>query len=190
IPTGQFPSEKLDGDDARIFDLVLKRFLAAFMSYAVWAKVERISKIGAQHFRTRVQDLQEPGWREVYGLDTEEESKLPKLNEKNPEAETPVKVEKLDTLNNATKPPPRLTEAKLLSLMEHCGKSISDEDLADALKDKGIGTPATRADIIENLIAKEYVMRMNKALKATAESIRLMDVLTRIPVDALLQQIL
>ena len=185
IPTGQFPSEKLEGDDARIFDLVLKRFLAAFMSYAVWAKVERISKIGEQNFRTRVQDLQEPGWREVYGLDTEEESKLPRLNEKNAEAETPIKVEALDTINNATKPPPRLTEAKLLSLMEHCGKSISDEDFADALKDKGIGTPATRADIIENIISKEYVMRFGKSLKATAKSIRLMDVLSRIPVDAL-----
>lgn len=82
IPTGKLPAEKLDGDDARIFDLVLKRFFAAFMSHAVWAKVERITKVGEQSFRTRVQDLQEPGWREVYGLDTEEESKLPKLNEK------------------------------------------------------------------------------------------------------------
>ena len=98
IPTGQFPSEKLEGDDAKIFDLVLKRFLAAFMSYAVWAKVERITTIGAQNFRTRVQDLQEPGWREVYGLDTEEESKLPALDEKNKLAQTPVQVEQLDTL--------------------------------------------------------------------------------------------
>ena len=185
IPTGQFPSEKLDGDDAKIFDLVLKRFLAAFMSHAVWAKVERISKIGSQNFRTRVQDLQEPGWREVYGLDTEEESKLPQLNTKNTEAETPVKVENLDTIQNATKPPPRLSEAKLLSLMEHCGKSVSDEDIADALKDKGIGTPATRADIIENMISKEYVMRFGKTLKATSKSIRLIDVLSRIPVEAL-----
>lgn len=185
IPTGHFPSEKLDGDDARIYNLVLKRFLAAFMSHAVWAKVERITKVGAQNFRTRVQDLQEPGWREVYGLDTEEESKLPKLNEKNPEAVTPVQTENITPQTNATKPPARLTEAKLLSLMEHCGRSIADEEIAEVLKDKGIGTPATRADIIENLIAKEYVSRYGKSLRATSKGIRLVDVLSRIPVDTL-----
>ncbi len=185
IPTGHFPSEKLDGDDARIYNLVLKRFLAAFMSHAVWAKVERITKVGAQHFRTRVQDLQEPGWREVYGLDTEEESKLPKLNEKSPEAVTTVQTEKITPQTNATKPPARLSEAKLLSLMEHCGRSIADEEIAEVLKDKGIGTPATRADIIENLIAKEYVSRYGKGLRATSKGIRLVDVLSRIPVDTL-----
>jgi DNA topoisomerase-3 len=185
IPTGQFPSEKLEGDDARIFDLVLKRFLAAFMAHAVWAKVERITIVGAQHFRTRVQDLQEPGWREVYGLDTEEESKLPVLDPKGMASQTNVTVEQLDTLTQATKPAPRFTEAKLLSLMEHCGRSVSDEELADALKDKGIGTPATRADIIENMILKEYVIRYGKTLKATSKGIRLMDVLSRIPIDAL-----
>ncbi|KAB8030647.1 DNA topoisomerase 3 [Fluviispira multicolorata] len=185
IPTGQFPSEKLDGDDARIFDLVLKRFFAAFMSHAIWAKVERITAVGEQSFRTRVQDLQEPGWREVYGLDTEEESKLPKLNEKNSEEQTSVQSESIDPIQNATKPPPRYTEAKLLSLMEHCGKSVIDEEIAEVLKDKGIGTPATRADIIENLISKEYVSRYGKALKATSKGIRLVDVLNRIPIDIL-----
>ncbi len=185
IPTGQLPSEKLDGDDARIYSLVLKRFLAAFMPHAVWAKVERITKVGSLHFRTRVQDLQEPGWREVYGLDSEEESKLPKLNEKNPEAVTSVVAEDIISQTNATKPPARFTEAKLLSLMEHCGKSVVDEELAEVLKDKGIGTPATRAEIIENLIAKEYVSRYGKSLRATSKGIRLVDVLSRIPVDIL-----
>nr|BFD33436.1 DNA topoisomerase III [Pigmentibacter ruber] len=185
IPTGQLPTEKLDGDDARIYNLVLKRFLAAFMTHAIWAKVERITKVGEQHFRTRVQDLQEPGWREVYGLDTEEESKLPKLNEKNPEAITPVQTEEISPLQNATKPPARLTEAKLLSLMEHCGKSIADEEIAEVLKDKGIGTPATRAEVIENLIIKEYVNRTGKSLRATSKGIRLVDVLSRIPIDML-----
>lgn len=185
IPTGQLPSSKLDGDDARIFDLVFKRFLAAFMPHAVWAKVERITQVGAQNFRTRVQDLQVPGWREVYGLDTEEESKLPRLNEKELEAKTPVQVTDVKPEENATKPPPRFTEARLLSLMEHCGRAVSDEDLAQALEEKGLGTPATRADIIENLILKEYVVRSAKALKATSKGIRLVDILSRIPIDAL-----
>lgn len=185
IPTGHGVYDKLDGDDKRIFDLVLKRFLAAFMSHAVWAKVERITTVGAQHFKTRVQDLQEPGWREVYGLDSEEESKLPPLSVPPSDRPTAVKVEKVESIENATKPPPRFTEAKLLSLMEHCGQSVTDEELAQALKGKGIGTPATRSEIIENLIIKEYMVRAGKTLKASSKGIRLVDVLNRIPVDTL-----
>ncbi|NBO37066.1 DNA topoisomerase 3 [bacterium] len=185
IPTGEIPSSALEGDDQRIFDLVVKRFLAAFMPPAVWAKVERITKISDNHFRTRVSDLQEQGWREVYGKDTEDESSLPKLHPTDPNATVRVKTEGLDSQENATKPPPRLSEAKLLSLMEHCGRTVEDEDIADALRDKGIGTPATRADIIENLIGKEYVARNGKALRATSKGMRLLDVLNRVPVDGL-----
>ena len=185
IPTGEVPGTKLEGDDARVYDLILKRFLAAFMPHAVWAKVERITTVGAQSFRTRVQDLQEPGWREVYGLDTEEESKLPKLSEKNPTAEVPVETLGTEEQSNSTKPLPRFTEAKLLSLMEHAGKAVADEEIAEALKEKGIGTPATRAEIIENLIVKEYVGRNGKNLRATAKGMRLIDVLSRIPVEGL-----
>jgi DNA topoisomerase-3 len=185
IPTGELPVSALEGDDQRIFDLVVKRFLAAFMAPAVWARVERITKISNQHFRTRVSDLQEQGWREVYGKDTEDESSLPKLDAKNPQATVAVKTEDIQSQEAATKPPPRLSEAKLLSLMEHCGRTVEDEDLADALRDKGIGTPATRADIIENLIGKEYVARSGKALRATSKGMRLLDVLNRVPVDGL-----
>lgn len=187
VPTGQMPSSKLDGDDARIFDLVLKRFLAAFMPHAIWARVERTTTVGQQSFRTRVSDLQVPGWREVYGLDTEEESKLPALDDKNPDATVKVQVDEIKSEENATKPPPRFSEARLLSLMEHCGKSVADEEIAEALKDKGLGTPATRADVIENLISKEYVQRFAKALKATSKGIRLVDILNRIPIEALSQ---
>lgn len=185
IPTGEFP--KLEGDDARIFDLVLKRFLAAFMTPAIWAKVERITKVGSQNFRTRVQDLQEQGWRGVYGLDSEEESSLPKLDPKDATGDKAVGVGFLgvEPQTNATKPPPRFSEARLLSLMENAGKSVEDESIAEALKERGIGTPATRADIIENLIAKEYVNRAGKALRPTSKGIRLVDVLFRIPVSTL-----
>lgn len=185
IPTGELPATNLEGDDQRIFDLVVKRFLAAFMPPAVWAKVERITKVSDHQFRTRVSDLQEQGWREVYGKDSEDESSLPKLHSQNPNAVVGVKAEDLQSNENATKPPPRLTEAKLLSLMEHCGRTVDDEDIADALRDKGIGTPATRADIIENLIGKEYVARSGKALRATSKGMRLLDVLNRVPVDGL-----
>ena len=184
IPTGEVPSS-LEGDDQRIFDLVTKRFLAAFMPPAVWAKVERLTKIADYQFRTRVSDLQEQGWREVYGKDSEDESSLPKLHPTDPNASVTVKTENIQSQENATKPLPRLSEAKLLSLMEHCGRTVESEDLADALRDKGIGTPATRAEIIENLIGKEYVARSGKVLRATSKGMRLLDVLNRVPVDGL-----
>lgn len=184
IPTGEIAGE-LEGDDARVYELILRRFLAAFMPHAVWARVERLTKVKENHFRTRVSDLQEPGWREVYGLEGQEESRLPKLHPSDPNASVKVKSEEFVSEEHTTKPLPRFTEAKLLTLMEHCGRSVDDENIADALKEKGIGTPATRAEIIENLIAREYVMRMGKSLKPTAKSLRLIDALSRIPVDEL-----
>ncbi len=189
IPTGEFPSEPLEGDDARIFDLVLKRFLAAFMPVAVWAKVERTTFVGKHQFRTRVQDLQEPGWREVYGLDSEEESRLPRLDAMNVKALSdgayPVDPLVFLPAESLTKPPSRLTEAKLLFLMEHCGRSLEDDDIAEALREKGIGTPATRAEVIENLVGKEYVVRVGRFLKPTVKGIRLVDIVGRIPVSLL-----
>lgn len=189
IPTGEFPSEPLEGDDGRIFDLVLKRFLAAFMPVAVWAKVERTTTVGSSLFRTRVQDLQEPGWRGVYGLDSEEESRLPRLDAMGVKALSdstyPVGLLKFESPENLTKPPSRLTEAKLLFLMEHCGRSLDDDNMAEALKEKGIGTPATRAEVIENLVGKEYVQRIGRFLKPTVKGIRLVDIVGRIPVSLL-----
>ncbi len=189
IPTGEFPAEPLEGDDARIFDLVLKRFLAAFMPVAVWAKVERTTFVGKSQFRTRVQDLQEPGWRGVYGLDSEEESRLPRLDAMNvkPLSDGSYPVDALGFLSqeSLTKPPSRLTEAKLLFLMEHCGRSLENDDMAEALSEKGIGTPATRAEIIENLVGKEYVVRIGRFLKPAVKGIRLVDIVGRIPVSLL-----
>lgn len=189
IPTGEeSPEKNLTGDDGRIFELITKRFLAAFYPHAMWAKVERITRIGSHHFRTRAQDLQIPGWREVYGLETEEVSRLPALSsEQNTSMDNPVAVDCLDakSVETATRPLPRYSEARLLSLMENCGKSLDDEDMAEALREKGIGTPATRAEIIENLISREYMQRFGRSLKPTVKGIRLVDVLSRIPVQAL-----
>jgi len=86
---------------------------------------------------------------------------------------------------DATRPAARITEARLLSLMESAGRELADEDLAEAIREKGIGTPATRADIIENLIAKGYLVRGGKSLRPTVKGIRLVDVLRRIKADRL-----
>ena len=185
IPTGEVPNEKLEGDDARIFDLVSRRFLSAFMVPAVWAKVERITTVGEQSFRTRVQDLQVPGWRAVYGVDGEQESRLPPLSEKPSSQPTAVDCGSVTSTESQTKPASRVSEARLLSLMEHCGRSVSEGDIQDALLGKGIGTPATRAETIENLIIKEYAVRQGRSLRPTAKGIRLIDVLSRVPVEGL-----
>ena len=188
VPTGNIPEAPLTGDDARLFDLVVRRFLGAFHPPATWERVERVSKLGEQHFRTRARFLQEPGWRSVLPVssDEEESTPLPPLSPGSAAAQdVPVDGRDPQLHEEQTKPPPRITEARLLSLMENAGKQIDDEDFAAALHEKGIGTPATRADIIENLIAKGYVVRLGKALRPTVKGIRMVDTLRRIHIDRL-----
>ena len=185
IPTGKLPPA-LSGDDARLFDLVVRRFLATSYPAAVWNRVERITEISEHSFRSRSRTLEEPGWRAVIGQTEQEEQALPPLLAGQSEAQgVSAQVLDIEQLDERTKPPPRITEARLLSLMENAGKEIEDEELAMALDNKGLGTPATRADIIENLIAKGYLQRIGKALRPTVKGIRLVDVLRRIRIDRL-----
>jgi DNA topoisomerase-3 len=188
IPTGRLPAEPLTGDDRRLFDLVVRRFLGAFHGPAVWERVERVTVVSGESFRTRARFLKEQGWRSVLPAGTEEdaERELPALAPGRDEASgVPVANRGAELEAEQTKPLPRITEARLLSLMENAGSQIEDEDIAAALHEKGIGTPATRADIIENLIAKGYVLRVDKALRPTVKGIRLIDTLRRIHADRL-----
>jgi DNA topoisomerase-3 len=188
VPTGAFPPAPLSGDDKRLFDLVVRRFLGAFHPPALWERVERTSQVGEEQFRTRARTLVEPGWRSVLPEDTSDEEvvALPPLVPGQTDA-SGVAVRNLEAVpqQEETKPPARITEARLLSLMENAGKQIDDEDYAAVLHEKGIGTPATRADIIENLIAKGYITRIGKALRPTVKGIRMIDTLRRIHVDRL-----
>lgn len=187
IPTGVQPGVSLSGDDRRLFDLVVRRFLGAFHPPALWVRVERTTQVGAERFRTRARSLQEPGWRAVLATEPEEdEASLPPLRPGSDEAQgVAVEVREVAAEQQETKPPARITEARLLSLMENAGQQIEDESLAVALHEKGIGTPATRADIIENLIAKGYATRIGKALRPTVKGIRLIDILRRVHIDRL-----
>jgi len=187
VPTGTLPGLHLSGDDRRLYDLVARRFLGAFFPPALWVKVERITRVAGEAFRTRARTLQEPGWRSVLASEPEEdEATLPPLRPDSDEASgVAVRTIELAAEAEETRPPARITEARLLSLMENAGEQIEDEDLAKALHEKGIGTPATRADIIENLIAKGYAVRLGKALRPTVKGIRLIDILRRIHVDRL-----
>jgi DNA topoisomerase-3 len=186
IPTGRLPEEPLSGDDARLFDLVVRRFLGTFYPPAVWNRVERVTEVGGHSFRSRSRTLDEPGWRAVLGQTEQEDQSLPPLVPGESEAGG-VEVHGLDVelQEDATRPPARITEARLLSLMESAGQELEDEELAEAIREKGIGTPATRADIIENLIAKGYLVRGGKSLRPTVKGIRLVDVLRRIKADRL-----
>jgi DNA topoisomerase-3 len=188
IPTGVRPSAELRGDDRRVYDLVVRRFLGAFHPPAVWERVERITEVAGERFRTRARALMEPGWRAVLadGEEEEAEAKLPVLRAGENEVEgVGVATREVHAEAEETRPPARITEARLLSLMENAGRNIEDEDLARVMHDKGLGTPATRAEIIENLIAKGYVIRVGKALRPTVKGIRLIDTLRRIHVDRL-----
>ncbi len=188
VPTGKLPRQALSGDDRRLFDLVVRRFLGAFHPPAIWERVERVTQVAEHRFRSRARTLTTPGWRAVLesSSDGEEATALPPLRAGAAEASgVAVANRQSELVAEQTRPSPRITEARLLSLMENAGQQIDDEDLAAVLHEKGIGTPATRAEIIENLIAKGYAVRMGKALRPTAKGIRLIDILRRIHVDRL-----
>jgi len=186
IPTGKLPDPGLSGDDARLYDLVARRFLANFHPAAVWTRVERTTVVEGESFRSRARTLDEPGWRAVIGQTEQEDQALPPLVAGQDEAEgVAVRTHDVELAAEKTKPLARITEARLLSLMESAGQDIEDEEIAAAISEKGIGTPATRADVIENLIAKGYLVRAGKSLRPTVKGIRLVDVLRRIKIDRL-----
>ncbi len=187
IPTGQLPDAGVTGDDRRLYDLVVRRFLGNFHPPATWERVERVTRVDGNAFRTRARTLMEPGWRVVLPrTEGEEAASLPPLAAGRNEASgVSVATRSVEMQEDETRPPPRLTEARLLSLMENAGKYVEDEDLAAALHEKGLGTPATRADVIENLIAKGYAVRVGKALRPTVKGIRLIDTLQRVHIDRL-----
>ncbi len=180
MPTGETP-RKLPPVEGRIYDLVVRRFLGAFYPPAVWENIERITTVEGERFRTRARVLKEPGWHLVYERKANGNDKPPPLEG----GRAAVTTQDAAIIEEETKPKARITEAGLLNLMENAGKSIHDEELSAALRDKGLGTPATRAEIIEGLITRGYMKRAGKALAAAPKGIRLIDVLRRIRIERL-----
>jgi DNA topoisomerase III len=166
--------DKLSDDDRRIYDLVARRFLAVFHPEAVFENTRVETTVVEHVFRTRGRLLVVPGWRGVYGEladgadargdedDEGRDQQLPRL-----ERDELVDTRDVESLEKETKPPRRYTDASLLGAMETAGKLVDDEELREAMKDSGIGTPATRAAIIERLIEVGYVERDGRALVAT-----------------------
>ncbi|MEE2828407.1 MAG: DNA topoisomerase 3 [Myxococcota bacterium] len=189
IPTGEGKPSQLKGDDLRIFDLIARRFLAAFHPPAIATQVERITTVGTELFRTRQKTLKEEGWRAVFDRgDRDPNTQLRPLAK----AEgCQVGLGDHSSEEKQTKPPARLTEAALLGLMETGGKELEDAEALEVLRATGgLGTPATRAEIIETLLSRQYASRCTalsnrKALRATSRGIRLIDALKRIELPQL-----
>src|SRR4051812_18347246 len=198
IPTKQqINAAALSPDEKRIYDLVARRFLAAFFPDAELERTTVITEAEGEKFITRGTVVLKQGWREVEPPSREarranaEESKdsggdAKKINDDDDEeglelpplkADDPAEVLKAEAVARKTKAPPRYTESSLLGAMETAGKKVEDDELRLAMRDAGLGTPATRAAIIETLLKREYVVREKKALVATAKGAALIKML-------------
>jgi DNA topoisomerase III len=181
IPTTELPKALSDAEQ-KLYDMVTKRFLAVFYPAAEFLETTRITRVEGEPFKSAGKVLVNPGWLAVYGREAQDED-TPTL--------APVKSgEQVDTTNvevkpNQTKPPARFTEATLLSAMEGAGKLVEDEELREAMSEKGLGTPATRAAIIEGLLAEQYLLRQGRDLQATAKAFALMELLNGLGIPEL-----
>jgi DNA topoisomerase III len=191
IPTRtEHAVDRMGDDDKRVYDMVVRRFLAVFHPEAVFENTRVETTVlpaggdaGGCVFRTRGKLLLIPGWRGVYGqLPSEAKSaaeedegtdqQLPKLNEGEP-----AQTLEIESVRKETKPPRRYSDASLLGAMETAGKLVDDDELREAMKDSGIGTPATRAAIIERLIQVGYIEREARSLVATDKGLNVIRLL-------------
>lgn len=179
IPTGHHP-KSLNDAEAKIFDLVCKRFIAVFFPPAKFEITKRISVSCGESFRTDGKIITDPGWQIVYGKQADTGDAIVPIA-KNETAQT-LATEAKDL---QTRPPARFNEATLLASMESAGKLVDDEDLRDAMSERGLGTPATRSSIIEGLVAQTYIFRQGKDLIVTQKGISLITALRSIGIDAL-----
>ncbi len=198
IPTGQIPAS-LDEAEQKLYDMVTRRFIAAFYPQAEFENTTRISRIGDDSFKTDGKILVEAGWLAVYGknvgvpetsaIQDEEEDEGKRSN--GDRQIVPVKegenanAEKVEALEKVTRPPARYNESTLLSAMETAGKRVDDEDLRDAMSERGLGTPATRAATIEGLINDKYITRDGRDLFVTTRGMRLIEQLHNMQIGIL-----
>lgn len=184
VPTMQTPKSLTD-IEAKLYDMVVKRFIAVFYPPAEYLITTRISEVEAgevkHRFQTNGKVLVKPGWLAVYGKEAQED-------DANLVAVKPgevVRTEAVDVKALQTRPPARYTEATLLGAMEGAGKMIDDGELREAMQDKGLGTPATRSAIIEGLILEKYMLREGRELVPTAKAFQLMTLLRGLDVEDL-----
>jgi DNA topoisomerase III len=171
IPTQQAP-KSLNEIEQKLYDFVVKRFLAVFYPSAEFMQTTRITRVENVAFKSEGKVLINPGWLAVYGRDADDETASTNLSAVKQGEK--VNTETVEVKANTTKPPARYTEATLLSAMEGAGKAIDDDELRAAMKEKGLGTPATRAATIEGLLYEKYIHREGRELIPTAKASSLM----------------
>ena len=181
IPTTE-PPKALSEPEQKLYDMVTKRFLAVFYPAAEFLETTRVTRVEGEPFKTAGKVLVNAGWLTVYGRDAQDED-TPTLAPVNPGE--PVQTSAIEVKQSLTKPPARFTEATLLSAMEGAGKLVEDEELREAMSEKGLGTPATRAAIIEGLLAEQYLVRQGRDLQATAKAFALMELLNGLGIPEL-----
>lgn len=185
IPTAIHPT-KLNEAEAKLYDLVTKRFLAIFFPAAEFLLTTRITRVEAEPFKTEGKVMVNSGWRVVYGQtakldDQDDDTTLVAIT-----PGQPVSTESIDVIANQTRPPVRFNEATLLSAMEGAGKLVEDEELRAAMSAKGLGTPATRASIIEGLVLENYIQRVGRELHPTAKAFSLITLLRGLKIPELI----
>ncbi|AOW15170.1 DNA topoisomerase III [Hydrogenophaga crassostreae] len=189
IPTLQAPSG-LSEAEQKLYDLVVRRFLAVFFPSAEFTVTTRITSAVGHHFKTEGKVLVKPGWMAVYGKEAAEDVTDAKEGDKGQnlvpvrEGET-VRTESADPKALKTKPPARYSEATLLGAMEGAGKLVDDDELRLAMQEKGLGTPATRAATIEGLLTEKYMLREGREMIPTAKAFQLMTLLRGLGVEEL-----
>ena len=183
IPTPQAP-KNLNEAEQKLYDFVVRRFLSVFFPAAEYMVTTRITRVEGHPFKTEGKVLVNPGWLAVHGKEgqTGDEGNLVAVDK-----DEKVKTEEVTVKASATKPPPRYSEATLLSAMEGAGKMVDDEELKAAMAGRGLGTPATRAQIIENLIGEQYMLREGRELIPTAKAFNLMTLLNGLGIKELTQ---
>jgi DNA topoisomerase-3 len=189
IPTLEAPSGLSDAEQ-KLYDFVVRRFIAVFYPPAQFMDTTRISQVAVagktHHFKTTGRVLVEPGWQAIYGkeVDEEEDKESGKILVKLNAGEQP-QVSEAEPKGLKTRPPARYTEATLLGAMENAGKQVEDDELREAMQEKGLGTPATRSSIIEGLLNEKYMLRDGRELIPTAKAFQLMTLLRGLGVEEL-----
>ena len=193
IPTLQAPGE-LSEAEQKLYDLVVRRFMAVFFpsaEYLVTTRISTVQHAGTEHhFKTEGKVLVKPGWLAIYGKEAAGEVPDAKEGDKG-QSLVPVqpgeqpRAQQVEPKALKTRPPARYSEATLLGAMESAGKQVEDESMREAMQEKGLGTPATRAAIIEGLLTEKYMLREGREIIPTAKAFQLMTLLRGLDVKEL-----
>ncbi len=183
VPTG-VAGKNFTETEQKIYDMVARRFVAVFFPAAQFEITTRITTVEAEKFRTDGKVIVDPGWLAVYGRQAENEEGGDKTIVPIRDGES-AKTIAVEVKESQTKPPARFNEGTLLSAMEGAGKLVDDEELREAMSERGLGTPATRAQIIEGLILEGYLLRQGKDLFVTQKGISLITLLRDLKAETL-----